>query len=434
MNGLRARRAAFAVAGHGLALAAGGLGLRLAISSLHAQWHRLALLRAYGLGFADPSCTTGFCDYPMFWLAGWFARHGEAATLYDPVRYAVAAARVYPDKSGYLPFLYPPTMLPIVIAMSHLPLVAGYFAFVAFSVLAAAALLRRAGVGWPAIALGLLSPVAMWNLYLGQFGMLCGALAFYGLALLPERPLRAGAALGLLCIKPQYALLAPFAVLAGRHWRAMAAGLAVGVLLSLLSLAMAGPSAWSGFLGPARAEIAAIVAASFGHNAAVGGTSVFWMLRSLHAPLWAASAVQALAALGAIATCWRLWSRPAAPLRRAGLTVLLGYFMSPYGYNDDLTIYAVILAALLCRGTPWRNAAIAWAWLLPAYMPDFCLRGGFLATPLLVVAALALVATDDYALRSKNSPCSPNRLASARERRQGALAPASSAASQRSTL
>jgi Glycosyltransferase family 87 len=76
-------------------------------------------------------------------------------------------------------------------------------------------------------------PGAMWNLYLGQFGLLFGALLIAGLAAMQTKPLYGGGLLGALCIKPQYALLVPVVVCAGRHWRALLAGIAA--VLALLA-------------------------------------------------------------------------------------------------------------------------------------------------------------------------------------------------------
>jgi hypothetical protein len=51
---------------------------------------------------------------------------------------------------------------------------------------------------------------------------------------------------------------------------------------------------------------------------------------------------------------------------------------------------SVILPMLACRGSPWRNAALAWLWVLPAYIAKFTVATGILVTPLVVSAALIL--------------------------------------------
>jgi Glycosyltransferase family 87 len=269
------------------------------------------------------------------------------------------------------------------------------------------------------------------------------------------RPRRAGGLLGLLCIKPQYALLVPLVVCAGRHWRAMLAGGAAVLALLVLSLCWGGAGGWIGYLGPGRAAMSALLVRNCG-GFQVMGTSVFWMLRSFGVSLGAAYAgqgvVSALAALG----CWVMWRGPAAePMRRLAMTVFLTLLASPYGFTDDLAVYSVMLAVLARRETPWRNAGLAGLWVAPAFVPKYIAVFGFLRPCCLWVPPRSLGEmgipgrridqsqnyvlqrkSDErrYALRSKNKPCSPNRLARATDRRQGARAPASSAASHCSTL
>jgi hypothetical protein len=225
-----------------LALAAGlglfGLGVK-------AQLVRAVLYARHGLGFADPGCTTGYCDYGMFWLAGVLLRHGQAAAVYGP-HYAALAGRILPYKTGWWPFVYPPIVLLPAGMMAALPLAAGYYLISAVFVLGSVRLLQAARLPRACIAAALLSFPAMWTLYLGQFGMLCGALLIYGLARMQDQPWRAGAALGALIVKPQYALLVPVVVFAARRWRVMAAGVAVLVLALILSWAVGGSACWRG--------------------------------------------------------------------------------------------------------------------------------------------------------------------------------------------
>lgn len=336
----------------------------------------------------DPGCSTGYCDYGMFWLAGIFTRHGHAALLYDHARYAALASQILPYKSGWDPFIYPPTVFLPTALIAALPLVTGYYMLSALVLAISALLLRRAQIPRWCILAGLISPAAMWNLYLGQFGLLCGALLVYGLTVMQTRPARAGATLSLLTIKPQYALLVPVAVLASRNWRALAAG-ALGLLLLLsLSLILGGAATWAAYLGAGRAAARAVLEAPFHLNYEYWGTSVFWMLRSMHATLPIAYASQGAASLACVFAAWRLWRRNAQHSIIA--TVLLTSLASPYGFTDDLSAVSVLLPTLARRDTPWRNAALAWLWVAPAFIPKFAMLFGFLPTPLLLIAALGL--------------------------------------------
>jgi hypothetical protein len=199
-----------------------------------------------------------------------------------------------------------------------------------------------------------------------------------------RRPALAGAGLGLLCVKPHYALLVPVVVLARRHWRAVLAGVAVA---GGLALASAGGGVWTSYLGPGAAEIRAVMTAPFGAAASDGGTSVYWMLRSFHAAPGVALAGQVVVSVCVAIWLWRRWRRGE---ERADVTVMATFLTSPYGYMDDLAIVSVILPTLARPGQLWRNATLAWLWVLPAYLSKFTSHTGVLVTPLLLCMALWL--------------------------------------------
>jgi hypothetical protein len=248
--------------------------------------------------------------------------------------------------------------------------------------------LRRAEVPSWCILAGLLSPAAMWNLYLGQLGLFCGALLIFGLSRMGTA--RGGATLGLLALKPQYAIIVPFAALAARGWRTLAAGALVLAALLALAWVLAGSATFAAYLTTGRAATSTLLNQSF----TVGtyqdmGTSVFWTLRSLHLGTTAAYAGQGLVALLAAAGTMWLWRRPDYP-NRLFITLLLTLLASPYGYTDDLAASSILLPTLARRDTPWRNAALAWLWLAPAFIRKATLHTDVLLTPLLLLAALAL--------------------------------------------
>jgi hypothetical protein len=353
-----------------------------------AQVLRLVMYARHGLGFADPYCTTGYCDYGMFWLGGVLARHGEAGLLYDHTRYAALAAQILPYKTGWWPFVYPPTVLVPAWGVSVLPLVPGYYLFAALMLVLTIVLLRAARLNRWCIAACVLSFPALWTVYLGQFGLLCGTLLIYGFSHLETKPVRAGAALGLLAVKPQYAVLVPVVVLAARQWRAMAAGSAVlGVMLAL-SWGIGGTACWLAYLGPGRVAMRGLLEQAFPANYEAMGSSVFWMLRSLHFAVGGAYLGQGVVSLGCAVLSWRLWQANAK--NRLPATVFLTLLASPYGFTGDMAMYCAVLPMLAARGAEWRNAQLAWLWVAPAFVPAFVARSGVLPTPLLLVAALWL--------------------------------------------
>jgi hypothetical protein len=119
-------------------------------------------------------------------------------------------------------------------------------------------------------------------LVLGQTTLWIGALMIWGVILLPTRPVIGGLLFGVTAaIKPQFAILVPVALIAGRHWLAIAGsagGLAAMLLLSLPFGSFLWHD-WASVLG----EHPAIVS-SYGLNAL--GTSPMMALKLLGLPLY----------------------------------------------------------------------------------------------------------------------------------------------------
>ena len=83
----------------------------------------------------------------------------------------------------------------------------------------------------------------------GQNAFLTLALLLGGVGLLGRRDFAAGAILGLLSYKPQLALMVPVALLAARHWRALAGAAVSASFAVALSAATFGLAPWWDWLG-----------------------------------------------------------------------------------------------------------------------------------------------------------------------------------------
>jgi hypothetical protein len=352
-----------------------------------------------------PGCPDTYCDFSVFWLAGRLATTQGAASVYQSAHFFAAAARMLPHEIYGMPFMYPPPMLPLIVLISRPPLALGYYAFMAASLTAAILLLRRARLPWACIAAGLLGPAGLWCVYLGQFGILCSALLITGLALVESRPAQGGALLALLCIKPQYALLAPIILLARGNFRALAGAAITFAALLALALWSFGWTAWAAFLGAGSETIRALLQEPFMVSPARAGISVFWMARSIGASVAAAYALQCAAAALAAAFTWQLWRREAvAANTRIAITICLALLATPYGYTDDMVGYSIACALLMRRDAPVTTLLLALLWLAPAYIGHFAVTFGFLPTPL---CSIAVTLIGWQRLRVATLPASP---------------------------
>ncbi|WP_241763120.1 glycosyltransferase family 87 protein, partial [Acidiphilium sp. PM] len=100
----------------------------------------------------------------------------------------------------------------------------------------------------------------------------------------------------------------------------------------------AGPAIWPAFLRQGMAVAHAHLIAPFPSVYETSGVSVFWMARSLGAPVGLAGLCQGVSALSASVWCWHAWRRKEAdPVARAALTVCLTLLVTPYAYANDMT-------------------------------------------------------------------------------------------------
>jgi hypothetical protein len=362
-------------------------GTRIFFRNLTQQAARLAHLLHHTPPPPYPGCPDAYCDFSVFWLAGRLAALSGAPAVYHAPQFFAAATQMLPHEIYGMPFMYPPPMLPLIYLISRPPLAIGYYAFVLLGAAAAILLLRRAQIPWACIAAGLLGPAGLWCLYLGQFGILCTGILIAGLAALETRPGRAGALLAALCIKPQYALLAPVVILARRNPSALLGATLAGAALVALSIAGFGWSAWTTFLASGSDTIRDLLQENFAVSPGRAGTSAFWMARSLGAGIAVAYALQAVSAALAAVCAWQLWRRDDIPSNtRIAITLCLALLATPYGYTDDMVGYSIACALLMRRDSPATTALLALLWLAPAYIGHVSVTFGFLPTPLCIVA------------------------------------------------
>ena len=334
----------------------------------------------------DLPCHKPECDFSTFWPAGMLARTHDYITVYAAHSFVGEVNRLLPPSPNVETFFYPPTMLPLVAAISHLPFETGAFLWMFVPLFLAAVLLRNTGLSWSVIVAGLLSPAALFSTQIAQLGVLGGALLVAGLCALEQRPFAAGGMLGLMAAKPQIGILVPFVLL--RRRRALVAFAATALALVVLAVLQFGLEPWRAYLTYGRTEMTHKMGENFDPHGWLGwGISVYWLLRSLGVGVIGAMAVQAAIAL--ICVTVLLWLQPKC--RGADFTeiaVYLSLLATPYGNTYDMVAYSLVLAEA-ARRRSWRIGmldTVLWLW------PGFCLvvsiATGVLLTPVFVLAAL----------------------------------------------
>jgi len=374
-----------------LACAAVGLiWLAVLHQFFYAMAPRFSHLGPGGMRINDRPCESPECDFSAFWPAGLLARAHRTADIYQTDLFLKFQQQVFSPAAELVRWFYPPpTLLPSV-AISYLPFETGFLTWSLGFSLIAIFLLRRTALQWSVIAAGLLSPAALWNLELGQFGTLMAGLQVFWLLGAETVPWRGGAVSGLLVLKPQYGLLVPVLWLARRDWRGfIGCAVVVALLLAAATAAFGWQVWWQYFSYGISVSRQVLQAPQDGINAHKFGVSVFWMLRNLGAGIGASYAGQAFVTLAAAFAAWLVWrDQHFTRLDRMALTVFLSLLATPYGYTDDMVAWSVAVAAL-AQARGWRlNLLDALFWLWPALCPVVFMQTGVLLTPLVVLLAV----------------------------------------------
>jgi len=332
-------------------------------------------------------------DFIPFWSASHLSLQGHAVDAYNFALLRKVESDALGHPAGMLPWLYPPSFLLVVYPFALLPwkiaailfLGTTYAAFVkAISVIVD----RRT-----AVIVATAFPGALLAALAGQNGLLTASLVAFGLALLPRRPVLAGVCFGILCVKPQLAVLVPFALLCARSWRALGALVLTALAMLTVSVALFGVQTLVAFLhnmGMAAGYV------ETGHAALNRIPSAFSLVTMMHGPTMLANAAQAVSAVAAAAAVGYAWSRRVPHALRAATLVCASLMISPYLYDYDLAWLGVFIAwyvrhAMRYGWRPWEREWLIVLWLMPLFGILIVGDLHFQFMPLVLAATLIVV-------------------------------------------
>jgi hypothetical protein len=346
----------------------------------------------YGLivPLAGPTST----DFVSFYAAGTLADGGAPELAYDQAAHDAAEQRATAAGIEYRFFYYPPVFLLLCAALAHLPYLAAFLVFEAAALALCLIVMREilGERGWSAIVPVLAFPAAFWTLGLGQNAFLTAALFGAGTLWIDRRPIVAGVCFGALCYKPHFALLVPLALLAGGHWRALAASLGSAAALCGLSRIVFGWETWQAFLAAAARSQATYASGRINFGGLV--TPFGGVLLAGGTPNMAYMA-QAAATLGAGLLVAFVWRRGLAlPIRGATLAAAT-LVAVPVALIYDLKL-AAVAAAWLVRDRAglagWERVALTALFVLSMIPPGLAEPWRVPAGPIVALALLALIA------------------------------------------
>ncbi len=373
------------------------------------RWAEVAAIRAAALVFviAGPIGWLLFFmlfrhapaqDLMVFHTAGRLAVAHDWALLRDGQAFTDLLNRTHADWLGaplvLHPWVYPPPGLLLAAVIGSVNFVAAYVVFMGTSSAVLGWCLWRWWTGNPArllwLALVALCPATAFCVGSGQLTFLVAAILLWALMLLPVQEFAAGCLLGLLFVKPQFGLMIPAALLAGRYWRAIAGAAASAGLLIVLSLLAFGMQPWRDWVRLLFSGDPAF--AAWMETGRHFGQSVDTCVRLLGASGHVATLAQLLAIAVAAAAVWFAFARPLDRQRRGVVLLCAAVLAAPHVGNYDALLTGIAGVTTLARGlerrlAPGTATLAAAAWLGSLINPPALIA--LLGVPLLTAASLA---------------------------------------------
>ena len=292
-------------------------------------------------------------DFRGPWSFANFARHRPVAEIYKATVLQAFQRQLYPDFRSFFPYQYPPSFLLPTWWM-------GDFSYqAAQTIWTGTGLALFIAAGWLffkpsqrrfAILAMLAAPASLLNGAAGETAYFATAFLLFGFAMLPNRPVLAGVAFGLLTLKPQLGVLIPFALLARGEYRAIAAAGLTALAIIALSCAVFPAGLWLTWLHMLPVYQAQYFAAGKALNLNIVVT-IAANLISLGASPGTAWTVQMLASLACIIAVIAVFRRGSYRLSVAALCT--GTFLAaPHAYAYDTIPLTAAMVLLNPRSRP----------------------------------------------------------------------------------
>jgi arabinofuranan 3-O-arabinosyltransferase len=333
-------------------------------------------------------------DFINFWSGPYLAWHQRAAEIYNFAAFHAFEQSVVGNELQNYHYSYPPTLLVLMAPLALVPYLPGFVLWLVGGWYAFYRALRLAMPGGRTLLFALATPAVFINSVAGQNGTWTAALFGGGLGLLDRRPLLAGGLFGLLIYKPQFGLLIPVALIAGRRWRALAAAAATGGGLVVIAALCFGSDIYADYLR--QITVLRHVILEDGTGVWHRMLSVFVAARRLGADVPTAYLVQAMFAAVAALAVAALWFRDASFGVRNATLILGTCLATPYLQDYDMVFGALVVAWLaqdadVQRMPPWplflANAALL---LIPLFGAALANATGLEFGPLFIAPAFVI--------------------------------------------
>jgi len=333
-------------------------------------------------------------DFIVYWTAAKISAAGDAVVAYDASAFEAKQKEAVGEDANGFPWVYPPVAFVLVMPLALLPYGAAFAAWLAVTGAVFVSALRRLAQNRAAFWLALAFPATLFNLIIGQAGLLTAGLFAWAMLLLPARPVAAGALLGLFAFKPHFLPLILLALLAARELKTLGAALASAGALATITLVVFGAGPWQAFLSQLNDSTAMLYGDVF---PVAKMQSVTALVLALGGSDLASQVVQGVTTFLAAAFVLWLWHRDAPFEYKAAGLGLASLLATPYVYHYDLTLMGVAMLFFVNRARaagwePWERPMLAVAWFTPVVSFTLGLTASFtIGAPVLLTLVAMLV-------------------------------------------
>lgn len=311
-------------------------------------------------------------DFVNVWTGGTLARLGDVGVIYDVQAYRFVLHKAL-QLSGIYAYSYPPHTLLIAVpfGLFSYPVALALWTIAGAALFCHAARPYLARVNLP-IAIAMLLPGSLVNIWAGHYGFLIGALGLYGWRWLDSHPHRAGIMFGIMTFKPHLGILIALILLLRREWTAIGWAAATAAMLALVSGLVFGFDLWPTYVLKMllfQADLFTEVTRSFHHMMPTTSAAVLLLGYSeTTAKIW--QAASALVAVGVVVEA----VRRRVDTYDLGLIASTAVFLVvPYAFNYDLTAVSlaalVYLARLVTFPRTWERPALQLVFSLGLILP-----------------------------------------------------------------
>jgi Glycosyltransferase family 87 len=330
-------------------------------------------------------------DFSNVYAAGALTWQGRPAEAYEPALQHAAEKATFGGRD--VPFYgwhYPPFFFAVAVLVAAVPYALGLSIWLVAGLAAYLAVIRAILPRPETLLIAAAFPAVFVNIGHGQNGFLTAALLGGALHLINRRPWLAGVLIGCLAYKPQYGVLIPIALVAGRRWSTIGAAAASVAALVAISFVTLGAGVWHAFADSMTFTQTVVLEQ--------GGTgwekiqSIFSAARMWGAGVHLAYAVQTTLTLLLAASLAWLWQSDAAFELKASALATASLLATPYVLDYDLVVLAVALAFFVHYGLDrgfrsYEISLLAAAWIVPLLSRGIA---GVTGIPLGLLVLLAL--------------------------------------------